>query len=69
MAQDKDIHGEGNYTASKKFDDAEHAFVERNKDKIADMGKDAEKALEGREGADLRKAEEEAKSHSHARGK
>jgi hypothetical protein len=69
MGQDKDVHGEGNYTASKKFDEAEHRFVDRNKDKIAGMGKDAEAALEGGEGAELRRAEEEAKSHSHARGK
>jgi hypothetical protein len=69
MVDDEDVRGEGNYTAAKKFDNAEKAFVERNKDKIAEMGKDAEQALKGPEAADLKAAEERAKGHSHAPGK
>jgi hypothetical protein len=69
MAKEKDVHGEGNYTAAKKFDQAQEEFVTRNKDRIPELGKDAEKALDGPEGKDLRAAEERAKSHSHAKGK
>jgi hypothetical protein len=64
----KEVLGEGNYTASREFRDAETNFVKKNKARIPAMGKAAEKALEGPEGDDLRHAEEEAKSHSHAHG-
>lgn len=64
----KEDLGEGNYTASREFRKAETNFVKKNKARIPAMGKAAEKALEGPEGDDLRRAEEEAKSHSHAHG-
>jgi hypothetical protein len=60
----KEVLGEGNYTASRNFRKQETAFVQRNKRKIPALGKAAEKALEGPEGADLRAAEAEARSHS-----
>jgi len=56
----KEIHGEGNYTATRNFDREEAAFVKRNKSRIPAMGKEAEKALEGPEGEELREAEQEA---------
>ncbi len=62
----KEVFGEGNYTASREFDKAERTFVKKNKGRIAKLGKDAEKALDGPEGDDLREAEEEAASRSHA---
>lgn len=68
-AQGTDVPGEGNYSAARRFRKDETAFVERNKDKIPGMGKDAEKALEGKEGKALREAEDRARSHSHAQGK
>jgi hypothetical protein len=66
--EDKDIHGEGNYSAARRFRKDETSFVQHNKDKIPTLGKEAEKALDGREGKDLRDAEDRARSHSHARG-
>lgn len=64
----QDVRGEGNYSASRRFDEAEQKFVKDHKADIPKRGKAAEKALDGKEGADLRKAEEQAKSHAHARG-
>lgn len=60
--------GEGNYTASRNFRESEEKFVKENKERIPGLGKDAEKALDGAEGEALKKAEEKAKSHSHAKG-
>jgi hypothetical protein len=64
----KEVIGEGNYTASREFREAEANFVKKNKARIPAMGNAAEKALEGPEGDDLRRAEEEAKSHAHVDG-
>jgi hypothetical protein len=61
-----DTPGEGNYSAARRFDAQEGAFVEKNRQKIPQLGKDAEKALDGAEGDALRKAEETARSHSHS---
>ncbi len=54
----KQTVGEGDYAASRSFDKAQSSFVKRNESKIPAMGKAAEKALEGPEGASLRAAEE-----------
>jgi hypothetical protein len=61
----REVLGEGNYTASRRFRTEETAFVKRNKAKIPAMGKAAEAALEGPEGKDLLAAEAEARSHAH----
>jgi hypothetical protein len=58
------IVGEGDYAASRAFDKDQANFVKRNKDKIPEMGKEAEKALDGPEGASLKAAEQEAMSRS-----
>ena len=42
--------------------------MKRNKAEIPEMGKEAEAALEGPQGGELRAAEEEARSHSKAPG-
>lgn len=60
----KQTVGEGDYAASKRFLKDQAGFVKRNESRIPAMGKEAEQALEGPEGATLRAAEEEAKSHS-----
>ena len=60
----KQIVGEGNYAAAKAFDKDQTNFVKRNKAKIPEMGKEAEQALEGREGPSLIAAEQEAISRS-----
>jgi len=65
---EKDVAGEGNYSAARRFRKDQTDFVEHNKDKISDLGKQAEKALDGKEGDELRDAEERARSHSHAQG-
>ena len=56
--------GEGSYTASRHFRNAQTGFIQRNRSRIARMGKEAEAALEGREGDELKSAEDEARSHS-----
>jgi hypothetical protein len=63
----KDVIGEGNYTASRNFDRAEEKFVKKRKDEIPEMGEEARRALEGKDGQDLRDAEARAKSHSHSK--
>jgi hypothetical protein len=60
----KQIVGEGDYAAAKAFDKNQTNFVKRNKTKIPEMGKQAEQALEGREGPSLIAAEQEAMSRS-----
>jgi hypothetical protein len=64
----KQVMGEGDYQASRKFLAEEAKFVKRHKAEIPQMGKDAEAAMDGPQGAELRAAEEEAKSHSKAPG-
>ena len=56
--------GEGDYAASRAFLKDQSSFVGKNKAKIASLGKEAEKALEGPEGADLREAEAIAAARS-----
>jgi hypothetical protein len=56
--------GEGNYKASKRFRKSEEAFVERNRQNIPAMGREAEAALEGSEGPSLIEAENEARSRA-----
>jgi hypothetical protein len=56
--------GEGDYAASRAFLKDQSDFVGKNKAKIPAMGKEAEKALEGPEGASLREAEAAAAARS-----
>ena len=60
----KQVVGEGNYAASRKFDADQAGFVKKNKARIPDLGKAAEAALEGPEGDSLRDAEARAAGHS-----
>lgn len=64
----KEVFGEGNYTASREFDKEQASFVKKNKSRIAKLGKEAEAALEGPQGDELREAEKEARGHSHVEG-
>lgn len=64
----KQVMGEGDYQASRKFLKDEANFVKRHNSEIPQMGKAAEAALEGPQGGELRAAEEEARSHSKALG-
>ena len=56
--------GEGDYAASRAFDKDQTGFVAKNKAKIPAMGKEAEAALDGPEGAGLRDAEATAAGRS-----
>jgi hypothetical protein len=60
-SQDK-VHGEGNYAASRDYDERIEKFVSEKKAAIPKYAKDAEKALEGPEGKSLRDAEEKGKA-------
>jgi hypothetical protein len=60
----KQTVGEGDYAASRAFLKDQSGFVEKNKTAIPAMGKAAEKALEGPEGASLREAEATAAARS-----
>lgn len=62
--QREEVFGEGNYTASREFRRDQTGFVQRNKDRIPELGQEARAALEGSEGNELRQAEETARSHS-----
>jgi len=56
--------GEGDYAASRAFLKDQSRFVEKNKAKIPAMGKAAEAALDGPDGAALRDAEATAAARS-----
>jgi hypothetical protein len=63
-AKKKQIVGEGDYQASRSFLKDQAGFVKKNKDKIPELGKDAEAALEGSGGEALREAEATAAARS-----
>lgn len=54
--------GEGNRTAARAFNADEHRFVESGQ--VEEKAREAEQALDGSEGQQLRRAEEEGKRHS-----
>jgi hypothetical protein len=56
--------GEGDYAASRRFLKDQSGFVEKNKAAIPAMGKEAEAALDGPQGAALREAEATAAARS-----
>jgi hypothetical protein len=60
--------GEGDYQASRSFLKDQANFVKRHSSEIPGMGKEAEAALEGSQGDQLRAAEDEARGHSKAAG-
>jgi hypothetical protein len=54
--------GEGNKTAGRQYNEAQRRFVESGQ--VEDKAREAEKALDGPEKAELQKAEAIAKGHS-----
>jgi hypothetical protein len=58
------IKGEGDYAASRRFLKDQSGFVEKNKAAVPAMGKEAEAALDGPQGAALRDAEATAAARS-----
>ena len=63
-AAKKQTVGEGDYAASRRFLKDQSGFVAKNKAKIPAMGKAAEAALDGPEGAALRDADAAAAGRS-----
>jgi hypothetical protein len=56
--------GEGNKTAAREFDKAQHAFAQSGQ--VEGKAQEAKKALEGDERSDLERAEAVGKSHAAA---
>ena len=56
--------GEGDYAASRTFLKDQSSFVKKNKAKIPELGRGAQRALDGPEGDNLRAAEQEAMNRS-----
>ena len=56
------VQGEGDYEAARHYDEKLERFIAEKRRDIPKMAEDAEKALEGKEGDSLRKAEETGKS-------
>lgn len=54
--------GEGNYKASKDYNERTERFLDENGDKVEDLAEDAASALDGPEGEELREAEEAGKA-------
>jgi hypothetical protein len=54
--------GEGNYKASRDYNQRTEKFLADNKDKVGSLAEEAAAALDGREGDELRRAEEEGKA-------
>jgi hypothetical protein len=63
-AKKKQSVGEGDYAASRSFLKDQSSFVEKNRANIPAMGLEAEKALDGPQGAVLRDAEATAAARS-----
>ena len=63
-AKKKQGVGEGDYAASRSFLKDQSSFVEKNRANIPAMGLEAEKALDGPQGAALRDAEATAAARS-----
>lgn len=56
------VQGEGDYASARVYRKDIESFIDRNKERIPDMAKKAEDSLEGPEGAELERAEENGKS-------
>ena len=56
------LEGEGSYAAARNYDKGTEQFIAKNKSKISRMAHDAEVALDGPEGNELRAAESEGRS-------
>src|SRR2546423_15014688 len=59
---DSGVQGEGDYTSARTYKRDIENFVNKKSDEIPEMAKEAEDALKGPEGDELKKAEEKGKS-------
>ena len=62
MAKDE-IEGEGSYSGARQYNDGVKKTVQSGK--VDRAARDAAEALQGDEAAELKRAEEEGKRHSH----
>ncbi|WP_423141437.1 hypothetical protein ACOYW6_11425 [Parablastomonas sp. CN1-191] len=63
--ENKGEYGEGNYKAAREYNEETTAYAQSHSDEdIARTARDAAKALDGDEAADLEAAEAEGKSHA-----
>jgi hypothetical protein len=60
--KDENVQGEGDYKSARVYKRDVQDFIQKKDADIPKMAKDAEKAVDGPEGADLKKAEEKGKS-------
>ena len=56
------VQGEGDYKSARVYKRDIESFIQKKNAEIPKMAEDAEKAVEGPEGAELKKAEERGKS-------
>ena len=61
-ANDAKIQGEGDYESARRYKRDIEAFEQKKGSEIPTMAKDAEEALEGPQGDELKRAEETGKS-------
>jgi len=59
---DAGVQGEGDYKSARAYRQDIEGFIQKKGSEIPKMAQDAEKAVEGPEGAELAKAEERGKS-------
>jgi hypothetical protein len=59
---DNGVQGEGDYKSARVYKKDIEGFIQKKDSEIPNMAKDAEKAIDGPEGAELEKAEEKGKS-------
>ena len=62
MEQRKNNNGEGDYRSARVYQQDIKDFMTRKSGEISDLAREAEKALDGPEGKELKKAEQKAKS-------
>jgi hypothetical protein len=66
MANEKNtkIEGEGSYSGAREYEERMQDFIKRKGSQIESLAEDAEEALDGAEGDELKRAEEEGKSRA-----
>ena len=60
--KDEGVQGEGDYKSARVYKRDVEGFIQKKNADIPKMAKEAEQAIEGPEGAELKKAEEKGKS-------
>lgn len=56
--------GEGNYQATRDYNERTERFLEKKGDKVEDLARKAADAVSGPESAELEKAEQDGKAHA-----